>query len=133
MARLLPVQLEVGDEAGDEHEVDRPVAGDLVGDVEVAAARVADRRATPARGARGAPRRGQVQARVLMEDAQLELPQRRPGSMPSSSTSARAAALERRQRVGLPAAAVQREHQLAAQALAKRVLGDSASSSATSS
>ena len=59
VARLLPVLLEVGDEAGDEHEVDRPVAGHLVGDVEVAAARVADRRANrrPGRALGAHPRR----------------------------------------------------------------------------
>jgi hypothetical protein len=61
---LLPVLLEVGDEAGDEHDVDRPVSRHLVGDVEVAAARVADRR--PAR-------RRPVQPGVLAQDAQLEL------------------------------------------------------------
>ena len=117
--RLLPVLLEVGDEPGDEHEVERAVAGHLVGDVEVAAARVADRRLP-----RGAARRRQVQARVLAEDAQLELAQRRPGSMPSSLDERPASALEHLQRVGLPAAAVEREHQLAAQALAEHVLGD---------
>ena len=40
-ARLLPVQLEVGDEPGHEDQVDRAVADDLVGDVDVAALRVA--------------------------------------------------------------------------------------------
>ena len=111
---------------GDEHEVDRPVAGHLVGDAEVAAARVADRRANRRRGARwGAhPRRagpssgpdGGCAARAAGAPAR--------GRCRAASTSARAAALERMQRVGLPAAAVEREHQLAAQALAKRVLRD---------
>ena len=39
--RVLPLQLQVRDEARHEHEVDRPVADDLVGDVDVAALRVA--------------------------------------------------------------------------------------------
>jgi hypothetical protein len=30
------------DEPRDEHEIDRPIAGDLVGDVEIAALRVSD-------------------------------------------------------------------------------------------
>ena len=131
MARLLPVLLEVGDEAGDEHEVDRPVAGHLVGDAEVAAARVADRRLPPCRHSnrrRGASRvrtpGRQVQARVLTEDAQLELLERRPGVDAELLDERPASALEHVQRVGLPAAAVEREHQLAAQALAKRVLRD---------
>ena len=45
-----------------------------------------------------------------------------PGSIPSSSTSVRRGV--RLQRVRLPARAVEREHDLAAQALAQRVLGD---------
>ena len=126
VARLLPVLLEVGDEAGEEHEVDRPVAGHLVGDAEVAAARVADRRANRRLGRRAGARTrgGQVQARILTEDAQLELPERRPGVDAELLDERPAAALEPMQRVGLPAAAVQREHQLAAQAFAKRVLRD---------
>ena len=43
--RVLPVDLEVGEEPRDEHEVERPVAGHLVGDVDVPAARVPDRAA----------------------------------------------------------------------------------------
>ena len=126
VARLLPVLLEVGDEAGEEYEVDRPVAGHLVGDAEVATARIPDRRASRGLGPRAGPRTrsGQVQARILTEDAQLELPERRPGVDAELLDQRPASALERVQRVGLPAAAVQREHQLAAQALAKRVLRD---------
>jgi hypothetical protein len=55
---------------------------------------------------------------------QLELPQHRPGVDAELLDQRPASALERMQRVGLPATAVQREHQLAAQALAKRVLRD---------
>ena len=44
--------------------------------------------------------------------------------MPISSTSARRPLWNTWSRVGLPAAAVEREHQLAAQALAKGVLGN---------
>ena len=51
--RLAPVHLEVREEAGHEDEVDRAVAGHLVGDAQVAAAGVADRRG---RGGGGAPR-----------------------------------------------------------------------------
>ena len=103
-----------------EHEVDRPVAGDLVGDAEVAAARVADRRVP----GRRRPRRRQVQARVLAEDAQFELHQRGSRVDTELLDKRPAPALERVQRVGLPAAAIEREHQLAAQALAEQVLAD---------
>ncbi len=43
MARLLPVELEMADEPGDEDEVERPVPRHLVGDGDVAALRVANR------------------------------------------------------------------------------------------
>jgi hypothetical protein len=43
--RVRPVVVEVRHEAGNEDEVERPVAGHLVGDVHVAALRVLDRRA----------------------------------------------------------------------------------------
>ena len=42
--RCFPSQLQVGDEPGDEDDVERPRAHDLVGDAEVAAARVSCRR-----------------------------------------------------------------------------------------
>jgi hypothetical protein len=45
VARLLPVELQVRDEARHEHEIERPLARHLVGDVDVAALRVADRAA----------------------------------------------------------------------------------------
>ena len=57
----------------------------------------------------------------------------RPGSIPSSSTRRAARRLVGRERLGLAAAAVEREHQLPAQALAQRVLLTSPSSSPTSS
>ncbi len=43
VARLLPVELEVADEPGDEDEIERAVAGHLVGDRDIAALRVANR------------------------------------------------------------------------------------------
>ncbi len=66
VARLLPVLLEVRDEAGHEHEVDRPGAGHLVGDAELAAPCVADRRARRAvcpQGARAGGSRARRAAR----------------------------------------------------------------------
>ena len=53
--------------------------------------------------------------------------------MPSSSTSGAAAVVVRAQRLGLPARAVEREHQLPAQPLAQRVLRDERLELATSS
>ena len=47
-----------------------------------------------------------------------------PGSSPSSSTSLVRASLERRERVGLAAGAIQREHQLRREPLAQRVLAE---------
>ena len=47
-----------------------------------------------------------------------------PGSIPSSSTSARRAALVDLERLGLPSRAVERQHQLPAQPLAQRMLRD---------
>jgi len=37
VTRVLPMDIEVGDEAGNEYQVDRPVADDLIGDARVAA------------------------------------------------------------------------------------------------
>ena len=132
MTRLLPILLEVGDEARDEHEVDRPVAGDLVGDAQVAAARVPDRRSRwrrsnrwPSSRSRAARRwGGQTEGRVLTKDAQLELLERRTGFDPERFDVRPSSALERVEGVGLPAAAIEREHQLAAQTVVKRVLRD---------
>ena len=119
MARLLPVLLQMGDEAGDEHDVERAVAGHLVSDVQVAAARVADRRALRRAGRR------QLQARVLPQDAAARARcSAGPGSMPSCSDQRPAPALEHMKRVSLPTTAVEREHQLAAQPLSEHVLGD---------
>ena len=54
----------------------------------------------------------------------MKLAQELLGSIPSSSTSRRRAVPVGRERLGLPAAAVKREHQLRAEALAQRMLGD---------
>ena len=117
MAGLLPVLLQVGEEAGDEHDVERAVARHLIRDVQVAAAGVADRHG-PARPC------GQLEAWVLPQDLQLELLQRRPRLEAELLDQRPAPALKRVQRVGLPAAAIQRQHQLAAQPLSEHVLGD---------
>ena len=66
----------------------------------------------------------QLQRRVLVQDLPLELLQRRAGLDPELVDERTAPASEDVERVGLPAAAIERDHQLAAQALAKRVLGD---------
>ena len=70
---------------------------------------------------------------VLREDGPLEPAQLLAGLEPELARRAAAAVLVDGERVGLPAAAVEREHELAAQALAQRVLLTSRSSSATSS
>ena len=68
--------------------------------------------------------RASVELRILVEDRPFEASQRRPG-LDSELLDER---LPRRpigrQRVGLPARAIEREHQLAAKSLAQRVLGD---------
>jgi hypothetical protein len=46
------------------------------------------------------------------------------GSIPSSSTSVRARGLVGLERLRLPARAIERQHQLPAQPLAQRLLGD---------
>src|SRR5262249_25496581 len=61
---------------------------------------------------------------ILAEDRQLELPERRPGLDAEIVDEGRARRLERRERVRLPARAVEREHQLPAQTLAQRMLLD---------
>ena len=60
----------------------------------------------------------------MAEDLQLELLQRRPRLEAELLDQRPAPSLKRVQRVGLPAAAIQRQHQLAAQPLSEHVLGD---------
>jgi hypothetical protein len=66
-ARLLPVVVDVREQPRDEHEVDRPAADHLIGDVDIAALRVLNPRTVhrptvsrPARGAATPPARGIV-------------------------------------------------------------------------
>ena len=47
MVRMLPVHLEMREEPGRQHKVERPTTRDLVGDVDLAAAGVTDRGITP--------------------------------------------------------------------------------------
>ena len=68
--------------------------------------------------------RASVELRILVEDCPFESSQRRPGLDPELLDERLPRRPVRRQRVGLPARAVEREHQLAAQSLAQRVLGD---------
>jgi hypothetical protein len=102
------------------------VAGQLVGDIEAATACRADQRLPPWRNAnrRHELRCRQVQARVLTEDPQLELPHRRSRVDADLLDERPASALEHAERVGLPSAAVEREHQLAARTLAEAVFRD---------
>ena len=65
-----------------------------------------------------------VERRVLAEDRLLELAQRGARLDPELLDEHAARLLVRLERLGLPAAAVEREHQLAAEPLAERVLGD---------
>ena len=74
---------------------------------------------------RGRRRRGrELEARVVAQDLQLELLQRRPRLQAELLDQRPAPSLKRVQRVGLPAAAIQRQHQLTAQPLPEHVLGD---------
>ena len=67
---------------------------------------------------------GQVQGRVLREDRQVELPQLRARLDRQLVDQQRADGAVALQRVGLPAAAVQGEHQLPAESLPQRMFGD---------
>src|SRR5262249_12313287 len=104
------------------------VAGYFVGDAEIAGSRVLDERLSPHRQPDGRRRvrisAGQIQSRVLAKDAQLELLQRRAWVDAKLVDEGSAPGLEHVEALRLRTAAVEREHQLAAQALAKRVLGD---------
>jgi hypothetical protein len=74
-----------------------------------------------ARSRSGTISRGGSERRVLAEDLMLEPFERRPGLERELVGKETAALLVHVQRVGLPARAVEREHQLAAQALAERI------------
>src|SRR6266545_5120692 len=77
------------------------------------------------RGVRAGRRRLlRVQRRVLVQDLPLELLERRAGVDAELLHEGPPRVLEDVERVGLAAAAVEREHELAAQPLAERVLGD---------
>ena len=67
MRRVLPVELEVGDEPGHEHEVERALADHLVGDVDVAALRVASSQARRRHRASTSPERPSARAHLLLE------------------------------------------------------------------
>ena len=67
-----------------------------------------------------------VERRVLLEDRALELPQRLAGLDAELLDERPARALVDGERVGLAAGAVERQHQLAADALAQWLLGDEA-------
>ena len=67
-----------------------------------------------------------VQLRILIEDRPLEIAQRRPRLDPELLDQGGPRRPVRVKRFGLPARAVEREHELAAQALGQRVLGDQA-------
>ena len=86
----------------------------------------ADERARQHLGCSRGGRGRQVQPRVLGENRLLELPQALARLDPELVGQGAAGVAVGLQRVGLAVAAVQREHQLRAQALAVRVLGDEA-------
>ena len=85
-----------------------------------------DERARHHLGCRRGGHGRQVQPRVLGENRLLELPQALARLDPELVGQRAAGVAVGLQRVGLAVAAVQREHQLRAQALAVRVLGDQA-------
>ena len=74
-----------------------------------------------ARSGSGTVSRGRSERRILAEDLMLEPFERRPGLERELVGEETAALLVHLQRVGLPARAVEREHQFAAQALAERI------------
>ena len=65
-----------------------------------------------------------VERRVLSQDRLLELSERTPGLDPQLVDECVPAVSVRRERLGLPARAVEREHQLLARPLSERMLGD---------
>ena len=64
------------------------------------------------------------QLRILIQDGGLQLAQVGPGLDPQLLCQDAPRALEGRQRVPLPAGAIQREHQLTPEPLSERMLGD---------
>ena len=88
---MLPAGLEGADPAVDEHEVERPVADDLVGDPDVAAARVGDLAVRPRdprlRGRSGV--RGGSSAGSCCSMRRSSSRSDAEGSIPSSSASMR--------------------------------------------
>ena len=90
------------------------------------------RRSSPAGGTPAAARPWSSRSGILLAGpARAAGRGPRDGSIPSSSAMISAGALERRQRVGLAPFPVEREHQLAPQALPQRVWPSSASASPT--
>ena len=75
-------------------------------------------------GLRRRRRRGGLERGILGQDRPLERLQRRRRLDPEALDQRVPRRAVRLERLGLPAGAVQREHQLAAEALAQRVLGD---------
>ena len=75
---------------------------------------------------RAAFRRGvlQEQRRVMPEDPLLERSERRGGHQPELLVEDPSQVLQRRERVRVPAAAIQREHELGPRALAQRLASD---------
>ena len=61
---------------------------------------------------------GEIERRIVLEDRALELPQRRAGLQAELGSQPRRGTAVRVERLRLPAAAVEREHQLAEQVLA---------------
>ena len=107
--------------AGDEHEP--PATGDRVverAEQHAELALAADESA----GRGGRRRRGRVELGVLTQDRLLELAQLAAGLDPELVDERAARVLVGAERLGLAPRAVQRAHELAAQALAQRVLGD---------
>jgi hypothetical protein len=131
--RVLPARLERADPAVDEHEVERAVADDLVGDPDVGASGVGDvTRGIHTDGAdvlwgRSGTRlaaRVQLEGRVLLQHLPLELAQGRGRLDPELFVERPPEGLVARERLGLPTRTVEREHVLGAEALAERMLGD---------
>jgi hypothetical protein len=73
---------------------------------------------------RGRRREREIEARILVQDRQLELLQRPARVDPELVDERTPPSLVDAERLGLPAAAVEREHQLPAQALPQRMSGD---------
>jgi hypothetical protein len=127
---VLPQQVEVAHQAGDEHDIPVALAENLVGDVHavvgqrVAGPRDGERLAalhSPAAAGVLLARCGAIKGGVLAQDAGVQVAERRAGLDGQFAGQDRAQVTVGAQRVGLPAGPVQGEHPQRPELFAQRV------------